>query len=90
MTRRRPPSAAQDQPVIGAVAIGVGSYALARGNVPLAVRAVDFATAVMGAYDATHPEVIAIARAAEKTGIGRPSTEVPERPIASLQELIAG
>jgi predicted ATPase len=79
-----------DHPVIGMVAIAVGSYALARGNVALAVQAVDFATAVSGAYDATHPEVVAIAAAAAESGIGRPSTEVPGRPIEldSLQSLI--
>jgi predicted ATPase len=80
----------QDQPVIGALAINVGTYALARGNVELAVRAVDFASAMLGAYDASHPEVIAIAEAAYNAGIGRPSTEVPDRPIAlaSLEELL--
>jgi hypothetical protein len=73
------------------MAITVGGYALARGNVELAVKAIDFATAMIGAYDATHPQVLAIAEAAQKQGIGRPSTEVPERPIslASLEELLA-
>ncbi|HEX4059202.1 MAG TPA: AAA family ATPase [Galbitalea sp.] len=80
----------QDQPVIGALAINVGTYALARGDVATAVRAVDFATSMIGAYDAAHPEVIAIDAAALKRGIERPSTEVPERPIpiAELQELL--
>jgi predicted ATPase len=80
----------QDQPVIGAIAINVGTYALARGDVETAVRAVDFSTAMIGAYDATHPEVIAIAEAAAEHGIGRPSTEVPERPMttAELQALL--
>jgi predicted ATPase len=80
----------QDQPVVGALAITVGSYALARGNVDMAVKAVDFATAMLGGYDATNPEVIAIADAAYQSGIGRPSTEVPERPVAlaSLEELL--
>ena len=80
----------QDQPVIGALAINVGTYALARGNVELAVRAVDFASSMLGAYDASHPEVIAIAEAAYNAGIERPSTEVPDRPIplASLEELL--
>jgi predicted ATPase/tetratricopeptide (TPR) repeat protein len=80
-----------DQPVIGGLAITVGTYLLARGNVELAVRAVDFATAMIGAYDATNPEVIAIAEAAHRQGIGRPGTEVPERPIAfaALKELLA-
>jgi predicted ATPase len=78
----------QDQPVIGAIAINVGTYALARGEIETAVKAVDFSTAMIGAYDGTHPEVVAIVEAAEKAGIGRPSTEVPERPIA-LAELQA-
>jgi predicted ATPase len=80
----------RDQPIIGALAITVGSYALARGNVALAVKAVDFATAMLGAYDATNPAVIAIVEAAHATGIGRPSTEVPERPtsLGSLAELL--
>ena len=80
----------QDQPVIGALAINVGTYALARGQVAVAVQAVDFATAMLGAYDATHPEVLAIVEAAHTNGIGRPSTEVPDRPIvlSSLEELL--
>jgi hypothetical protein len=80
----------QDQPVIGAVAITVGSYALARGRIELAVQAVDFSSSMLGAYDATNPEVIAIDQAAAKKGIGRPSTVVPERPISigSLEELL--
>ena len=80
----------QDQPVIGALAINVGTYALARGNVELAVRAVNFATSMLGAYDASHPEVIVIAEAAYTAGIGQPSTEVPDRPItlSSLEELL--
>jgi len=81
----------QDQPVIGAIAINVGTYALARGQVELAVQAVDFATSMLGAYDFTNPEVIAIDEAAREKKIGRPSTEVPERPIsiASLEDLLA-
>jgi tetratricopeptide (TPR) repeat protein len=80
----------QDQPVIGALSINVGTYALARGNVAMAVQAVDFATSMFGAYDATHPEIIAIAEAAYNAKIGRPSTEVPDRPIvmSSLEELL--
>ncbi len=71
----------RDQPIIGTVAIAVGSYLLARGDIALAVKAVDFATAMIGAFDATNPQVIAIVEAAHATGIGRPGTEVPERPI---------
>jgi predicted ATPase len=80
----------QDQPVIGALAINVGTYALARSDIETAVKAVDFATAMLGAYDGTNPEVIAIAEAAYKSGIGRPSTEVLDRPTSldALQELL--
>lgn len=80
----------RDQPIIGAVAVGVGSYALARGDVKTAVRAIDFSTAMIGAYDATNPEILAIVAAADERGIGRPSTEVPERPmtIAELPGLL--
>ena len=82
--------ASQDQPIIANVAIAVGTYLLARGDVAMAVRAVDFATAMIGAFDATNPEVIEIVKAAHDAGIGRPSTEVPERPIplASLRDLL--
>jgi predicted ATPase len=80
----------QDQPVIGGLAINVGTYALARGNVEMAVQAIDFATSMIGAFDATHPEVIAIVEAAHTRGVGRPSTEVPERPtvLSALAELL--
>jgi predicted ATPase len=79
-----------DQPIIGMVALHVGSYALARGDVALAVRAADVATALTGAYDATHPEMKRIVEAADKAAIGRPSTTVPGRPISiqSLNELL--
>jgi predicted ATPase len=79
-----------DQPIIATVAITVATYLLARGDVALAVRAVDFATAMVGAFDATNPQVIAIVEAAHNAGIGRPGTEVPERPIplASLEDLL--
>jgi hypothetical protein len=82
----------QDQPVIGLVALAVATWALARGDVELAVRAVDVSTALMGAYDSTHPEILAIVAAADAQKIGRPRTEVPERPISleSLRELLAG
>ncbi|RFA13002.1 hypothetical protein B7R21_09155 [Subtercola boreus] len=72
----------RDQPIIGSVAIGAGMLALARGDVATAVRAADFATSVIGAFDATHPDLIAIGEAAEHAGIGRPRTGVPERPNA--------
>jgi predicted ATPase len=81
-----------DQPVIGTVALAVATWALARGDVALAVRAVDVSTALIGAYDAMHPEILAIVAAADEAKIGRPRTEVPGRPISieSLKELLAG
>jgi predicted ATPase len=80
-----------DQPIIGTVALAVATWALARGDVALAVRAVDVSTALVGAYDATHPEILAIVAAADANKIGRPSTEVPERPISieAVKELLA-
>ncbi|MDF2444298.1 MAG: hypothetical protein JWR01_2501 [Subtercola sp.] len=72
----------RDQPIIGSVAIGAGMLALARGDVPTAVRAADFATTVIGAFDSTHPDLTAIVAAADHAGIGRPGTGVPERPNA--------
>ena len=72
----------QDQPVVGQVALAIASHALARGDVALAVRAVDVSTSLTGAYDATAPEVIAIVAAADMANIGRPSVELPERPMA--------
>ena len=80
-----------DQPIIGTVALAVATWALARGDVALAVRAVDVSTALIGAYDATHPEILAIVAAADDSEIGRPRTEVPERPISieALRELLA-
>ena len=80
-----------DQPIIGTVALAVATWALARGDVVLAVRAVDVSTALIGAYDAAHPEILAIVAAADAKKIGRPSTEVPEHPISieALKELLA-
>ena len=80
----------QDQPVVGQVALAIASHALARGDVALAVKAVDVSTSLTGAYDATAPEVLAIVEAADKANIGRPSVELPERPMAveSLRELL--
>jgi predicted ATPase len=72
----------QDQPVVGQVALAIASHVLARGDVALAVRAVDVSTSLTGAFDATALEVIAIVAAADTAGIERPSTQVPERPMA--------
>jgi predicted ATPase len=81
----------QDQPIIADVAFAAGMVALARGDVATAVRAADFATSMLGAYDPTHPDLLAIAAAADAAKIGRPSTEVPGRPslLESLNELFA-
>ncbi|RFA09293.1 hypothetical protein B7R54_08665 [Subtercola boreus] len=80
----------RDQPIIGSVAIGAGMLALARGDVETAVRAADFASAVIGAYDATHPDLMAISAAADSAGIGRPATGVTARPesVGVLRDLL--
>jgi predicted ATPase len=79
-----------DQPVIGAVAVAVGTLALRRGAIEDAVRAVELADALIGAHDATDPRIIAIMRAAAEHGIGRASAETPTRPkvIEALQRLV--
>jgi hypothetical protein len=79
-----------DQPVIGQVAISVGALALARGDIARAVRAVDLATVLIGAYDATNPHVVAIERAALAAAIGRASATALPRPKAleALAKLI--
>jgi predicted ATPase len=80
-----------DNPVIGMVALSVATWALAAGEVEVAVRAVNLATTLVGFYDATHPEIMAVVAAADRAKIGRPSTEVPERPIPAeaLTELLS-
>ncbi|PPF85579.1 hypothetical protein C5B96_05795 [Subtercola sp. Z020] len=80
----------RDRPIIGTVAIEVGMVALARGNIGTAVRAADYAIAVIGAFDTTQPDLRTIGDAAESAGIGRPGTGVTERPTAmgALAELL--
>jgi predicted ATPase len=80
-----------DNPVIGLVALSVATWALSSGEVEVAVRAVNLSTALVGFYDATHPEIVAVVAAADLQKIGRPSTEVPERPISveALTELLS-
>ena len=82
--------ASHDQPVIGYVAITLGSLALARGDIPKALRAVDLSAAMIGAHDTTNPYVIAIEQAAVNAGIGRTSAGALARPMAleALQELV--
>jgi predicted ATPase len=71
-----------DHPIIGQVALTIGSLALARGNVVEAVRALDLSTAIVGALDSTAILVRKIEDAAAEAGIERPGTAVPDRPIA--------
>ena len=71
--------ATHDHPVIGMVALGFGTLALARGDVDEAVRAVDLATAIVGIYDATDLRVIAIEEAAARHGIERAGAQAPTR-----------
>jgi predicted ATPase len=79
-----------DHPVIGGVAVAFGTLSLDRGDLQNAVRAINVASGLIGAYDATDPEVVAIADAAEKAGIERPGTRVSDRPMAieSLKQLL--
>jgi predicted ATPase len=71
-----------DQPVIGHVAVSLGALALARGDIPKALRAVDLATVLIGAYDGSNPHIVAIEAAAREAGIGRAGAEALTRPIA--------
>ena len=82
--------ASHDQPIIGLVAVTLGSLALARGDIPKALRAVDVATSLIGVYDGTSVRVVAIEAAALEAGIGRTSAGALARPTAleALQELV--
>jgi predicted ATPase len=82
--------ASHDQPVIGLVAINLGLLALARGDIPRALRAVDLATSLIGAHDATNPHVRQIEEAAERAGIRRADSVELTRPKAleALQHLV--
>jgi len=79
-----------DQPVIGLVAITLGSLALARGDIPKALRAVDLSAALIGAHDSTNVQVSAIEEAARRAGIGRVNAGALARPKAleALRELV--
>jgi hypothetical protein len=80
--------ASHDQPIIGMVAVSLGTLALARGDIRSALDAVDLSTALIGAYDATNPQIMSIEAAALNAGIGRSNTAFAEldRPKA-LEEL---
>ena len=79
-----------DQPVIGMVAVALGTLALHRGDIRKALDAVELADALVGAHDATDPRIRAIMEAAAKAGIGRDDAEAPSRPVAleALQRLV--
>ncbi|MCU1513044.1 MAG: hypothetical protein JWO10_134 [Microbacteriaceae bacterium] len=79
-----------DHPVIGMVALSIGSLALSRGDLHEALRAVELSTAILGAHDTTSPQVAAIEAAAAQAGIERAGTEVPTRSAAveSLRQLL--
>ena len=81
--------ASHDHPVIAAVALGLGSLALARGDVGEAVRALDLSTAILGVYNATDPQALAIERAAAALGIERDGAHTPSRSdaLAALGQL---
>jgi hypothetical protein len=65
--------ASHDQPIMGLVAINIGTLALRRDEVVRALEAVDIAAVLIGAHDATHPQVVEIERVAAERGIGRDS-----------------
>jgi predicted ATPase len=71
-----------DHPVIGFVALGIGSLALARGDVQRAVDALELSIAFIGACDTRNPRIMAIERAAADAGIGRASEKTLTRPMA--------
>jgi len=75
--------ATHDHPIIGSVALGFGSLALAKGDVEAAVRALDLSTAIIGAYNADDLQVIAIERAAAQHGIERGGAGGPSRSTLS-------
>nr|WP_246376566.1 AAA family ATPase [Conyzicola lurida] len=78
--------ATHDHPVIASVALGFGTLAVSRGDIPGAVRALDLATAIVGIHDATAPQVIAIEAAARAHGIERAAASAPTR-SAALESL---
>jgi predicted ATPase/tetratricopeptide (TPR) repeat protein len=78
--------ASHDHPIIGLVALTVGSLALARGDLPEALRALDLSTAIIGAYDSTNPQVVEIERAALNAGVERAGALAPTRSTA-LEDL---
>ena len=71
-----------DHPVIGTVALSLGTLALAKRDVAEAVRALDLSTAIIGAHNATDLRVIAIERAAALNGIERGGADAPSRSVA--------
>jgi tetratricopeptide (TPR) repeat protein len=79
----------RDHPIIGSVALSLGTLALRRGDPAEALRALNLSTAIIGVYDHTNPEVMAIAAAALDAGLGR-ADETPTRPgaLESLKRLV--
>ncbi|MET0992185.1 MAG: AAA family ATPase [Lacisediminihabitans sp.] len=82
--------ASHDHPVIGMVAIALGTLALERGEYREALRAVDLATAIIGFYDASSPQVLQIERAALEHDVKRAGAEAPTRQgaIESLGQIL--
>ncbi len=80
--------ASHDHPIIGLVALSLGSLALARGDLPEALRALDLSTAIVGAHDSTNPRVMEIERAARTAGVERAGDSSPSRSSA-LEDLRA-
>ena len=77
--------ASHDHPIIGQVALEAGVLAVDRGDIRGALRALELASAIVGAEDATDPRVIAITRAAADAGVGR--ADIPSNRPTALQSL---
>ena len=82
--------ASHDRPVIGMVAIALGTLAVERGDYSGALRAVELATAITGYYDASSPQVLEIERAAAEHDVKRAGAEAPTRQAAieSLAQIL--
>jgi hypothetical protein len=83
--------ASYDLPVIAHLAVTAGTLAAARGDLALALRAVDLAAAVAGIRESTNPQIADIEAAALNAGVERPVTDVIDRSTAleQLKELTA-
>jgi predicted ATPase len=87
--------ASRDHPIMSYVALGLGSLAIARGELGDARRALELATSLRGVFDRTEPQVQAICAALVAAGesietLERASTEMLARPqaVAALGQIL--